>query len=72
MLAHLVRFAVGLLAAALAVFWRILTLMGWAQWVVPFIVFIIGSAIAEWLFRKLATPEMIRADLEDRVRNPPL
>jgi Na+/alanine symporter len=71
MLAHLVRFAVGLLAAALAVF-AYLTLMGWAQWVVPFIVFIIGSAIAEWLFRKLATPEMIRADLEDRVRNPPL
>jgi len=70
MLAQVVRFAVGLLAAALAVF-AYLTLEGWAWWIVPFIIFIIGSAIAEWLFRKLATPEMIRADLEDRVRNPP-
>jgi fatty acid desaturase len=70
MLAHVVRFAVGLLAAVLAVF-AYLTLAGWAWWIVPFIIFIIGSAIAEWLFRKLATPKMIRADLEDRVRNPP-
>ena len=70
MLAQVVRFAVGLLAAALAVF-AYLSLEGWACWIVPFIIFIIGSAIAEWLFRKLATPEMIRADLEDRVRNPP-
>jgi hypothetical protein len=70
MLAHVVRFAVGLLAAMLAVL-AYLTLAGWAWWIVPFIIFIIGSAIAEWLFRKLATPEMIRADLEDRVRNPP-
>jgi hypothetical protein len=70
MLAHVVRFAVGLLAAVLAVF-GYLTLAGWARWIVPFIIFIIGSAIAEWLFRKLATPEMVRADLEDRVRNPP-
>jgi hypothetical protein len=70
MLAQVVRFAVGLLAAALAVF-AYLALDGWARWIVPFIIFIIGSAIAEWLFRKLATPEMIRADLEDRVRNPP-
>ena len=70
MLAHVVRFAVGLLAAVLAVL-AYLTLAGWAWWIVPFIIFIIGSAIAEWLFRKLATPEMIRADLEDRVRNPP-
>ena len=69
MLAHVVRFTIGLLAAALAVF-AYLTLVGWAQWVVPFIVFIIGTSIAEWLFRKLATPAMIRADLEDRVRNP--
>jgi hypothetical protein len=70
MLAHVVRFAVGLLAAMLAVL-AYLTLAGWAWWIVPFIIFIIGSAIAEWLFRKLATPEMIRADLEDRVRKPP-
>jgi len=70
MLAHVVRFAVGLLAAVLAVL-AYLTLAGWAWWIVPFIIFIVGSAIAEWLFRKLATPETIRADLEDRVRNPP-
>ena len=70
MLAHGLRIAVGLLAALLAVL-AFLTLTGWARWVVPFVIFVIGSVIAEWLFRKLATPEMIRADLEDRVRNPP-
>jgi hypothetical protein len=71
MLAHGFRIAVGLLAAGLAVL-AFLTLTGWARWVVPFVIFVVVGAIAEGLFRKLATPETVRADLEDRVRNPPL
>ena len=30
---------------------------------------IIGGLISEWLFKRLATPEEKRRDLEDRVRN---
>jgi len=70
MLAHIVRIAVFLLAGVLAVL-AFLTLAPWARWTVPVVIFVIASTIAEWLFRKLATPDVIRADLEDRVRNPP-
>jgi hypothetical protein len=34
------------------------------------VVFLAGGALAEWVFRRLATPATIREDLEDRVRDP--
>jgi hypothetical protein len=71
MLAQSVRFGLALVAAIAAAL-AFLALAGWMRWVVPFAIFVLGSAIAEWLFRKLATADLIRADLEDRVRNPPL
>ena len=70
MLAHALRIAVALVAALAAVL-AFLALTGWTRWVVPVVIFVAGGALAEWLFRKYATPETIRADLEDRVRNPP-
>ena len=70
MKAQAARFGIGLLFAAVAVFlW--LRLGGWASWVALIVIFAIGSTLAEWAFRRLATPEAIRDDLEDRVRNPP-
>ena len=70
MKAHAARFAIGLCFAAVAVLaW--LKLGGWASWVALIVIFAIGSTVAEWIFRRLATPDTIRADLEDRVRNPP-
>jgi uncharacterized protein (DUF697 family) len=70
MLAHVLRIAVALVAALAAVL-VFLTLSGWMRWVVPLVIFVVGSTTAEWLFRRLATADMIRSDLEDRVRNPP-
>jgi hypothetical protein len=34
-------------------------------------VFLLSSLLAERTFRRLATPDAIKRDLEDRVRNPP-
>lgn len=32
---------------------------------------LIGGVLSERIFRRIATPEEVRADLEERVRNPP-
>ena len=71
MTAQIVRFAIGIAFAMLAVFaW--LRLGGeWMSWIALVVIFVIGSTLAEWTFRRLATPDAIRDDLEDRVRNPP-
>jgi hypothetical protein len=71
MTAQIVRFAIGIAFAVLAVFaW--LRLGGeWMSWIALVVIFVIGSTLAEWTFRRLATPDAIRDDLEDRVRNPP-
>jgi len=45
---------------------------GWTSWVLLLLIFLVGGSIAEWMFCKLATRDIIRAELEDRVRNPPL
>ena len=71
MKAHAARFAIGLLFAALAVLLWLKLGGGWASWIALVVIFAIGSTLAEWTFRRLATPDLIRADLEDRVRNPP-
>jgi|tagenome__1003787_1003787.scaffolds.fasta_scaffold20590876_2 hypothetical protein len=70
MKAQVARLAIGLLFAALAV--SALLWLGWTWWIVPVAIFVIGGTVAEWAFRKLATAEVVRGDLEDRVRNPPL
>jgi putative flippase GtrA len=44
---------------------------GWLAIAVAAAVAIVGGVVADFIFRRLATPEDIRADLEDRVRNPP-
>jgi hypothetical protein len=70
MKAQAARSAIGVVSAALAIgSW--LWLGSWSAWIVPLIVFVAGGAVAEWIFRRLATPDVIRDDLEDRVRNPP-
>jgi hypothetical protein len=68
--AQVARLAMGLFFAALAV--CALLWLGWTWWIVPVAIFVIGGTITEWAFRKLATAEVVREDLEDRVRNPPL
>ena len=71
MKAQVVRFAVGIAFAVLAVFAWLRFGGGWASWIALVVIFVIGSTLAEWIFHKLATPDTIRDDLEDRVRNPP-
>jgi hypothetical protein len=71
MTAHAARFAIGLLTAVLAVFAWLRLGGGWASWISLVVIFVAGGTVAEWMFRKLATPQTIRDDLEDRVRNPP-
>jgi hypothetical protein len=38
--------------------------------IVSFVILLAGGILAERLFRRLATPAVIRDDLEDRVRDP--
>lgn len=72
MKARAARLAIGLLAAALALFSWLSLGGGWSSWIALIVIFAIGSTVAEWTFRRLASPSTIRADLEERVRNPPL
>jgi uncharacterized membrane protein len=71
-IAQLVRFAVALIAGVIAVLAFLTLSPGWAAWAALVAIFVVGGAMAEWLFRRLASPKQIRDDLEDRVRNPPL
>lgn len=67
--AHLVRTVVFLAFAAGGL---ILFFMAGKWWVgsAQFVAAgIVGGLISEWLFRRLATPDEKRLDLEDRVRN---
>jgi hypothetical protein len=71
MTAQIIRFAIGTAFAVVAVFAWLRFGGGWASWTALVVIFVIGSTLAEWTFRRLATPDAIRTDLEDRVRNPP-
>jgi hypothetical protein len=71
MKAQAARFTIGVCFAALAVLLWLKLGGGWASWIAFVVIFVIGSTVAEWTFRRLAAPDTIRADLEDRVRNPP-
>ncbi len=56
-----------------------LTALGVGLWLTPVwlgvtaagMVFIVSTVLSERLWRRLASPGQIRADLEDRVRNDP-
>ena len=69
--AQFVRFAVALTSGVIAVLAFLKLSPGWAAWAALVAIFVVGGSMAEWLFRRLASREQIRDDLEDRVRNPP-
>jgi hypothetical protein len=69
--AQFARFAVALISGVIAVLAFLKLSPGWAAWAALVAIFVVGGSIAEWLFRRLASPEQVRGDLEDRVRNPP-
>ena len=70
-MAQFVRFAVALTSGVIAVLAFLELGPGWMAWAALAGIFVVGGSMAEWLFRRLASPEQIRDDLEDRVRNPP-
>jgi O-antigen ligase len=72
MLAQIGRFAIGIAFAALGIFAWLRLGGGWGSWIALVVIFVLGGILAEWTFHKTATPDEIRDDLEDRVRNPPL
>ena len=61
-------FAAAAVAAALAIMF---TWPTWPGLIAGAIAFVTATALGDMIFRRLATPEQIRAELEDRVRNPP-
>jgi hypothetical protein len=69
-MAQAARLLVTLAAMGLAA-WLWFALTGWLAWTAAAGAFLIGGGIAEIIFRRLASAEVLRADLEDRVRNPP-
>lgn len=71
MTAQLVRFGMTLAALILAGFAFMSMAPSWTAWVAAVAIFLIGGAMAEAAFRRLASNETKRRDLEDRVRNPP-
>jgi len=68
---HLLRFLVGFGGAvlALALLFAAHSLPLAIAMALP--VFLLSCLIAERLFRRYATPDQIKRDLEDRTRNPP-
>jgi hypothetical protein len=66
MKAQLARFVLSLIA-------MLLGLVAWMEmdtgWIPAALVIIVGFSISEVVYRRLADPETIRRDLEERVRN---
>lgn len=71
-MAHTARLAIAMASMGLAGWSWFVVSPGWLAWAVFVGIFLIGSVVATAVFRRLASREAIRADLEDRVRNPPL
>jgi hypothetical protein len=65
------RLAISLCAMAAALF-AFMELPGWAGVIAAASSVALGGSIAEIVFRRVADAETRRADLEDRVRNPPI
>lgn len=71
MTAQTVRLLIGAVAILLALCaWLALSPV-WLALAVAAVAFVAGSFIGEAVFRRIASAETVRADLEDRVRNPP-
>ena len=66
-----VRLAIALLAGLAAVLAFMTIEARWMALLAALVVFAVGSALAEAASRRLASADALRADLEDRVRNPP-
>jgi hypothetical protein len=66
--ARLLISLVGLVLAAVT--WFALA-PGWMAWISAALILVASGIGAEATFRRLASAETIRADLQDRVRNPP-
>lgn len=62
-------FAILSVGVALAIWHGQAPGLGWWAALPAGLAFLIVSGVGEMLFRRLATPEQRRADLEDRVRN---
>jgi hypothetical protein len=65
MKAQLARFAVSLTAMVLG----LIAFMADAGWIPTILIILLGFGISEVVFRRLADPETIQRDLEERVRN---
>jgi hypothetical protein len=68
--ARLILHLIALATAALA-WWILVPASGWLAALAAIALFFGIGALAETIFRRLATDAERRADLEDRVRNPP-
>jgi hypothetical protein len=69
--AQMVRLGIAVGAMILAGFAFMSMAPSWTAWVAAIAIFLIGGAMAEAAFRRLASNETKRRDLEDRMRNPP-
>jgi hypothetical protein len=68
-MAQIARLAITVAAMALAGWAWFAMGAGAPAWVLASAIFLVGGAIAELAFRRLASAEAVRADLEERVRN---
>jgi hypothetical protein len=69
MKAQLARFVIFLIAMLIALITFMEMDVGWLSAVLSVIALISGFSLSEAVFRRLADPETIRRDLEERVRN---
>ena len=69
--AHWARLLIGLLGGALALYALLMLQPLWLGIAVFAVAMVVSSSAASAAFGRLATPDEVRADLEDRVRNPP-
>ena len=66
-MARWIRFAIHLLTLGLALF-AFMETQGLMAFGALIGVFLMGCVVAEMVFRRLATPEEVKADLEERLR----
>jgi len=69
-MAEFLRLGIFLVALAIAAFAFFLLPTPWA-WLVPLVIATVGGLIADRAFKRLASTDEIRRDLEDRTLNPP-
>ena len=70
--AQSIRFLIGFGGGVLSILAYMNVASGWLAIVSALFVFALSSLVSEAVFRRLASHEEQRQDLEDRVRNPPL